>query len=89
MAGDEGYPHGGNFCGNIYRGHHLHRFNYCLGKLTENITSKPLVFKGKDVVNVVLLLASVVLGVMFVGQGGASHGMPFLIAMTVIAAFLE
>nr|HPG99588.1 NAD(P)(+) transhydrogenase (Re/Si-specific) subunit beta [Tenuifilaceae bacterium] len=56
------------------------------GKLTENITSKPLVFKGKDVVNVVLLLASVVLGVMFVGQGG-THGMPFLIAMTVIAAF--
>lgn len=56
------------------------------GKLTENITSKPLVFKGKDVVNVILLLASVVLGVMFVGQEG-TLGMPFLIVMTVIAAF--
>ncbi|MFA6923327.1 MAG: NAD(P)(+) transhydrogenase (Re/Si-specific) subunit beta [Bacteroidales bacterium] len=56
------------------------------GKLTENISGKPLVYMGKDIVNVVLLLASIVLGVLFVGAD-SSHAMLYLGIMTAIAAF--
>lgn len=56
------------------------------GKLTENISGKPFVYPGKDVVNVVLLLASIVLGVLFVGAD-SSNGMMYLGIMTAIAAF--
>jgi len=56
------------------------------GKLTENITSKPFVYKGKDAVNVILLISSIVLGVLFVGKEG-TDGMLFLLIMTAIAAF--
>jgi H+-translocating NAD(P) transhydrogenase subunit beta len=56
------------------------------GKLTEKISSKPFVYPGKDIVNVILLLASVVLGVFFVGAG-SSDGMLYLVIMTAIAAF--
>lgn len=56
------------------------------GKLTENITSKPFVYKGKDLVNVILLLASIVLGVLFLLQT-ETYGMTYLIIMTIIAAF--
>jgi len=56
------------------------------GKLTEKISSMPLVFKGKDILNVVLLIASIVLAVMFVGQDLAG-GMPLLIIVTAIALF--
>ncbi|MDD5570344.1 MAG: NAD(P)(+) transhydrogenase (Re/Si-specific) subunit beta [Bacteroidales bacterium] len=56
------------------------------GKLTENISGKPFVYAGKDIVNVVLLLASVVLGVLFVGAD-SSDGMMYLGIMTAIAAF--
>lgn len=56
------------------------------GKLTENITSKPFVYKGKDAVNVILLLASIVLGVLFVMQSD-TNGMVILSIMTAIAAF--
>lgn len=56
------------------------------GKLTGNITSKPFVYKGKDLVNIVLLISSIVLGVLFVGQEG-TNGMLYLAIMTAIAAF--
>ncbi len=56
------------------------------GKLTENITSKPFVYKGKDAVNVILLLISIVLGVLFILQY-ETNGMLILGIMTAIAAF--
>lgn len=56
------------------------------GKLTEKISSKPLVFKGKDLLNVVLLIASIVLAVMFVGED-FEGGLPLLIIVTAIALF--
>lgn len=56
------------------------------GKLTENITSKPFVYKGKDAVNIILLLASIVLGVLFLQQTEI-NGMTYLLTMTAIAAF--
>jgi len=56
------------------------------GKLTEKITSKPFAFKGKDILNVVLILASIVLAVLFMRESG-TDGMIYLYIMTAIAAF--
>jgi len=56
------------------------------GKLTEKISSKPLIFKGKDILNVVLLITAIVLAVLFVGKDFES-GMPLLIIVTAIALF--
>ena len=56
------------------------------GKLTEKISGKPFVYAGKDAVNVILLVASIVLGVLFVGADG-SDAMLYLGIMTAIAAF--
>jgi NAD(P) transhydrogenase subunit beta len=56
------------------------------GKLTAHITSKPFAYKGKDAVNVILLLSSIVLGVLFVGKEG-TDGTLFLAVMTGIAGF--
>lgn len=57
------------------------------GKLTENISGKPLVYKGKDILNVVLLLTTIVLGVLFVMQMTEPHAIIYLYVMTAIAAF--
>ncbi len=56
------------------------------GKLTENIGSKPLIFKGKDILNVVLLVTAIVMGVLFVGKP-ETEGMTYLIIITTIALF--
>ncbi len=56
------------------------------GKLTEKITPKPVVYKGKDIINILLLVISVVLGVFFV-QATGLDGIPYLAIMTAIAAF--
>lgn len=56
------------------------------GKLTEKISSKPFVFKGKDALNVVLLLATIVLCVLFMRETG-TDGMLYLVIMTAIACF--
>ncbi|MDD3876701.1 MAG: NAD(P)(+) transhydrogenase (Re/Si-specific) subunit beta [Bacteroidales bacterium] len=56
------------------------------GKLTEKIGSKPFIFKGKDMLNIVLLLASIVLCVLFVGSEGMD-GKLYLFIATAIALF--
>ncbi|OQA00996.1 MAG: NAD(P) transhydrogenase subunit beta [Bacteroidetes bacterium ADurb.Bin408] len=56
------------------------------GKLTEKISSKPFVFKGKDALNVVLLLATIILCVLFMRETG-TDGMIYLVIMTAIACF--
>ncbi|MDD2411402.1 MAG: NAD(P)(+) transhydrogenase (Re/Si-specific) subunit beta [Bacteroidales bacterium] len=57
------------------------------GKLTENISGKPFVYKGKDILNVVLLLVTIVLGVLFVMHMNEPHAIIYLYIMTAIAAF--
>ncbi len=57
------------------------------GKLEGKVRSKPLLYPGRHVVNIVLLLASVVLGVMFTGAPG-TDGMGYLYLMTAIASFI-
>jgi len=56
------------------------------GKLTEKISSKPFVFKGKDILNVVLVLAVIVLCVLFMQDNG-DNAMIYLYIMTGIACF--
>jgi len=56
------------------------------GKLTGKVTPKPVVYKGKDIINILLLVVSIVLGVFFVQATGVD-GMPYLAIMTAIAAF--
>jgi len=58
------------------------------GKLTENITSKPVTYKGKDMVNVILVLACIVLGVLFTRESGGNDGMLYLCIMTGVAAII-
>jgi len=57
------------------------------GKLNGNIMSKPLVYKGKDLLNVILLLFLIVLGVFFIREEG-TEGMIYLWIMTGISCFI-
>lgn len=57
------------------------------GKLTGKISGKPFVFKGKDALNVVLFIATIVLGVLFIQNLGSPMAMNILYIMTAIAAF--
>ncbi|MBC7862131.1 MAG: Re/Si-specific NAD(P)(+) transhydrogenase subunit beta [Bacteroidia bacterium] len=57
------------------------------GKLEGKIMSKPLLYPGRHIVNIVLLVACIVLGVFFTMAGG-TDGMMFLYAMTGIACFI-
>ena len=57
------------------------------GKLDGKIMSKPLNYPGKHAVNVLLLIACVVLGVMFTMAEGID-GMLYLYIMTGIASFI-
>lgn len=57
------------------------------GKLQGTITSKALAYKGRHLVNGTLVLISIILGVLFTMQEG-SAGMPELLIMTGIAAFI-
>ncbi len=56
------------------------------GKLTEKISSKPFAFKGKDILNVVLVVAVIVLCVLFMQDNG-DNAMLYLFIMTGIACF--
>ncbi len=57
------------------------------GKLEGRIKSKPLIYKGRHTVNILLVLICVVLGVLFAIQPD-TWGMPALAIMTLIASFL-
>ncbi len=57
------------------------------GKLEGKVRSKPLLYPGRHLVNIILLLVSVVLGVMFTMAPG-TDGMLYLYIMTAIACFI-
>jgi NAD(P) transhydrogenase subunit beta len=57
------------------------------GKLEGKIRSKPLLYPGRHAVNLIGVIASIVLGVMFTMAEGTS-GMLYLYIMTAIASFI-
>lgn len=57
------------------------------GKLDGKIRSKPLVYPGRHVVNIILVIITIILGVFFVGAHGID-GMMYLYGMTAIAAYI-
>ena len=57
------------------------------GKLEGKIRSKPLLYPGRHIVNITLLIISIILGVLFTMAPG-TDGMLFLYAMTAIAFFI-
>jgi H+-translocating NAD(P) transhydrogenase subunit beta len=57
------------------------------GKLDGKVPSKPWAFKGLQAMNLILLLACTVLGVLFCRAEG-TDGMLYLIIMTAIASFI-
>ncbi len=57
------------------------------GKLNESISGKPLYFKIKDLLNIILLITVIILGVLFIVQMGEPIAIIYLISMTLIAAF--
>ena len=57
------------------------------GKLEGKIRSKPLVYPGRHLVNILLLIVCIVLCVLFV-KAAALSGMIYLIIMTAIASFI-
>ncbi len=57
------------------------------GKLDGKIRSKALLYPGRHTVNIILVLISIVLGVMFVQAPGTS-GLLYLLIMTAIALFI-
>jgi NAD(P) transhydrogenase subunit beta len=57
------------------------------GKLEGKVRSKPLLYPGRHLVNIVLLLVCVVLGVLFAGANG-TDGMLHLYLMTAISGFI-
>lgn len=57
------------------------------GKLDGKIRSKPLLYPGRHIVNVALLVFSIILCYFFVGAAGGD-GMIYIYVMTVIALFI-
>ncbi|MDD3772623.1 MAG: Re/Si-specific NAD(P)(+) transhydrogenase subunit beta [Weeksellaceae bacterium] len=57
------------------------------GKLDGKIRSKPLLYPGRHTVNIILVIVSIILGVLFVKAPG-TEGMLYLIIMTAIACFI-
>lgn len=57
------------------------------GKLEGKIKSKPLIYPGRHVVNLLLLLVCIVLGVLF-SMAEGTNGMLYLYIMNAIAAFI-
>ncbi len=57
------------------------------GKLDGKIRSKPLLYPGRHAVNIILVILSVILGVLFV-QAPGTEGMLYLLVMTAIALFI-
>ena len=57
------------------------------GKLDGKIRSKPLLYPGRHLVNILLVLVTIVLGVLFAMESG-TDGMMYLYIMTAIASFI-
>jgi len=57
------------------------------GKLDGKIRSKPLVYPGRHLVNIILVITSIVLGVLFTMASG-TEGMIYLYIMTAIASYI-
>lgn len=57
------------------------------GKLEGKVRSKALLYPGRHAVNILLLLTSIVLGILFAQQEG-TYGMMYLLIMTAIASFI-
>ncbi|NOR86937.1 MAG: Re/Si-specific NAD(P)(+) transhydrogenase subunit beta [Bacteroidales bacterium] len=57
------------------------------GKLEGKIRSKPLVYKGRHTVNIILLIITIYLGALFTMASG-SDGIIYLYIMTAIASFI-
>jgi NAD(P) transhydrogenase subunit beta len=57
------------------------------GKLEGKVRSKPLLYPGRHAVNILLLAACIVLGVLFTREPG-TNGMMYLYLMTAISAFI-
>ncbi|MCO6495038.1 MAG: Re/Si-specific NAD(P)(+) transhydrogenase subunit beta [Bacteroidetes bacterium] len=57
------------------------------GKLDGKIRSKPLLYPGRHAVNIMLVIISVILGVLFV-QAPGTEGLIYLLIMTAIAFFI-
>lgn len=57
------------------------------GKLDGKIRSKPLLYPGRHLVNIILVIVSIVLGVLFTMADG-TNGMIHLYIMTAIASFI-
>jgi len=57
------------------------------GKLEGKIRSKPLIYPGRHLVNILLVITCIVLGGMFMGAAG-TNGMLYLYIMTAIACFI-
>ncbi len=58
------------------------------GKLEGKIRSKPLLYPGRHIVNIVLLIACIVMGVMFTMAENTDEGMLYLYLMTAISSFI-
>lgn len=57
------------------------------GKLEGKIRSKPLIYPGRHVVNIALIIVCIVLAVLFTQESG-TDGMIYLYIMTAIASFI-
>lgn len=57
------------------------------GKLEGKVRSKPLLYPGRHLVNIILLILCVVLGVLF-ANANDTEGMIYLYAMTAISGFI-
>jgi H+-translocating NAD(P) transhydrogenase subunit beta len=57
------------------------------GKLEGKVRSKPLLYPGRHLVNIILLVVCIVLGVLFAGAEGTS-GLNHLYLMTAISGFI-
>ncbi len=58
------------------------------GKLEGKIRSKPLLYPGRHLVNILLVVACIVMGVMFTMAHGPEEGMLYLYIMTAISSFI-
>ncbi len=57
------------------------------GKLEGRIRSKPLLYPGRHMVNILLVVVCIILGYLFMNQSGV-EGMSYLYIMTAIACFI-
>jgi len=57
------------------------------GKLDGKIRSKPLLYPGRHIINILLVIACIVLGILFAQANGTS-GMIYLYIMTAISCFI-